>query len=213
MSGSSFSTLTVSPSEQSRDRTGAGLHPQQKFGIGIDFGTSNTAAAIFDGNQVMMVRLEKNSTIMPSAIYLDRDFEAFTGQEAIDKYITGNQGRKVELSAEVIGEARTSTGQIDPLTTLPAEANTNLVYGQSFQDASLPGRLFRGTKRLLGNKHNERITVFNRPFRLVALITPQLLRVRETITAMLAGMFGAATPKARVLLANHACVGHPVNFE
>ncbi len=213
MSGSSFPTAAVTPSEQTRDQTGAGTRPQQKLGIGIDFGTSNTAAAIFDGTQVMMVRLEKNSTIMPSAIYLDREFEAFTGQEAIDKYITGNQGRKVELSAEVIGEARTSTGQIDPLTTLPAEANTNLVYGQSFQDASLPGRLFRGTKRLLGNKHNERITVFNRPFRLVALITPQLLRVRETITATLAGMFGTAMQKARVPLANHACIGHPVNFE
>ncbi len=160
-----------------------------------------------------MVRLEKNSTIMPSAIYLDREFEAFTGQEAIDKYIAGNQGRKVELSAEILGEARSSTGQIDELTSLPAEANTNYVYGQSFQDGSLPGRLFRGTKRLLGNKHNERITVFNRAFRLVALITPQLLRVRETITATFVNTFAGGNPKARVPLANHACIGHPVNFE
>jgi hypothetical chaperone protein len=213
MSGSSYSTSAVTSAQTASDQSSPSTHPHQRIGIGVDFGTSNTAAAIFDGKQVMMVRLEKNSTIMPSAIYLDRDFEAFTGQEAIDKYIAGNQGRKVELSAEVIGEARTSTGQIDPLTTLPAEANTNLVYGQSFQDASLPGRLFRGTKRLLGNKHNERITVFNRPFRLVALITPQLLRVRETITATLASIFGAAVPKTRVPAANHACIGHPVNFE
>jgi hypothetical chaperone protein len=212
MSGSSFFTPAVNPSSQTHDQTEPGVQPQKKLGIGIDFGTSNTAAAVFDGTQVSMIRLEKNSAIMPSAIYLDRDFDAFTGQEAIDKYIAGNQGRKVELSAEVIGEARTSTGQIDPLTTLPAEANTNLVYGQSFQDASLPGRLFRGTKRLLGNKHNERITVFNRPFRLVALITPQLLRVRETIAAALPDMFGSAQ-NAKALPANHACIGHPVNFE
>lgn len=213
MAGSSFTSVTNTPSGKARVEIGATTQPQPKLGIGIDFGTSNTAAAIFDGRQVMMVRLEKNSTIMPSAIYLDRDFEAFTGQDAIDKYIAGNQGRKVELSAEVLGEARSSTGQIDPLTTLPAEANTNLVYGKSFQDASLPGRLFRGTKRLLGNKHNERITVFNRPFRLVALITPQLLRVRETISAMLAKLHPPATRNARVPLANHACIGHPVNFE
>lgn len=213
MSGSSSFSVAGAPAQKSRDQSAATAQPQPKLGIGIDFGTSNTAAAIFDGTQVTMVRLEQNSAIMPSAIYLDRDFEAFTGQDAIDRYIAGNQGRKVELSAEVLGEARTSTGQIDPLTTLPAEADTGLVYGQSFQDASLPGRLFRGTKRLLGNKHNERITVFNRPFRLVALITPQLLRVRETISKTLRSVFGAAPQQGRVATADHACIGHPVNFE
>jgi hypothetical chaperone protein len=181
-----------------------------KIGIGVDYGTSNTAAAIFDGQRVHLVQLEENSGIMPTAVYIDRDFDASVGQQAVTDYITANQGRKVELSAEVLGEARTSTGQIDHGTNLPTEADTNLVYGQSVQDASMPGRLFRGIKRLLGNKGNERIMVFDRPFRLVALVTPVLLRVYKCLKQSVELI---AEPGGAELSVDHACIGHPVNFE
>ena len=102
------------------------------FGIGIDFGTSNSAAAVFDGEQVILVKLAEHSAIMPSANYVDRDFVTSTGQNAIDDYIKGNQGRKVELSVEVLGEARTSAGSADG----PAgEGETSKVYGQAFNDS------------------------------------------------------------------------------
>ena len=119
------------------------------------------------------------------------------GQEAIDEYIKGNQGRKVELSVEVLGEARTSAGGPDG----PAgEGETSKVYGQAFNDGSLPGRLFRGTKRLLGNLSSGRTLIFDRAFRLVALVTPILVGIRKALQ-------GAAHD------ATHACIGHPVNFE
>ena len=44
----------------------------QSVGVGIDFGTTNSAAAIYDGEQVRLVRLETNDVIMPSATYIDR---------------------------------------------------------------------------------------------------------------------------------------------
>ena len=134
----------------------------KKIGIGVDYGTSNTAAAIFDGQWVYLVKLEDKSHIMPTAVYIDREFGASVGQDAVSEYIVANQGRKVELSAEVLGEARTTTGQIDHGSHLPTEANTSLVYGQSFQDSSMPGRLFRGVKRLLSSKDSERIMVFTK---------------------------------------------------
>lgn len=176
-------------------------------GIGIDFGTSNSAAAIFDGERITLVRLEADNAIMPSASYIDRDFITCTGQEAIDTYIARNQGRKVEMSVEVIGEARTSTGQMDMATQLPSEADTHLVYGQAFNDGSLPGRLFRGTKRLLGSVDTQRVMIFNRPFRLVALITPILLRIRQAIEA------AVRLGPQRSGPVDKACIGHPVNFE
>jgi len=175
--------------------------------VGIDFGTSNSAAALFDGQNISMVQLEENSAIMPSASYIDRDYVTCTGQEAIDTYIARNQGRKVELSLEVLGEGRTSTGQMDMGSQLPSTADTQVFYGQAFNDGSLPGRLFRGTKRLLGSVETNRIMVFDRPFRLVALITPLLLRIRQTVEKACQRLPGHSGSVSR------ACIGHPVNFE
>jgi hypothetical chaperone protein len=134
---------------------------------------------------------------MPSANYIDRDFASTIGQLAIDDYISDNQGRKVELSVEVIGEARTSAGTADGPAS---EAETSKVYGQAFNDASLPGRLFRGTKRLLGNTASDKTVIFSRPFRLVALVTPILVGIRKAL-------------RRSVDNSSQACIGHPVNFE
>jgi len=175
-------------------------------GIGIDFGTSNSVTAIFDGKRIILVPLEADQPIMPSATYIDRKFQITTGQSAIEAYIVSNTGRKVELSAEYIGEGRTTTGQIGD-AGLPEEASTQKVYGQSIVDAGEKGRLFRGVKRLLGDSSVERLMVFERPFRLVALVTPLLLRIQNSLQTCMQAHF------SQVSEANHACLGHPVNFE
>jgi len=176
-----------------------------RLGVGVDFGTSNSAVAVFDGTRVRMVALEASGQTMPSASYIDRQFQVCTGQRAIDRYIKDNSGRKVELSAELLGEGRTSTGQVGE-GGLPEKAESNLVYGRSFVDAGEKGRLFRGVKRMLGNAGTQRLMVFDRPFRLVALVTPIIVRIREATAALFAHEYpGQAS--------DHACIGHPVNFE
>ena len=172
------------------------------IGIGIDFGTSNSAAAIYDGEAVVLVELGRDNPIMPSANYLDKDLVTEIGQQAIDDYIMGNRGRTVELSAELLGEERTSAGGNDGPAS---EGETSKVYGQAINDVGLPGRLFRGTKRLLGNAASDRTLIFNRPFRLVALVTPILVGVQKALQSSLLRWPGEQ--------ANHACIGHPVNFE
>lgn len=179
---------------------------QTRYGIGIDYGTSNSAAAIFDGEKIHLVKLESDSWVMPSATYVDKDFRITTGQQAIDAYIESNTGRTVELSVEVLGEGRTTTGQIGD-RGLPEEAGTEKIYGQSFVDGGQKGRLFRGIKRLLGNPQAPRLMVFDRPFRLVALITPLLLRIQQTVQGVFAQQLRVDAQT------NHACIGHPVNFE
>ncbi len=67
-------------------------------------------------------------------------------------------------------------------------------------DTGLRGRLFRGTKRLLGNQSVRRLMVFDHPFRLVALITPILVHIRQEL-------------EVGGIEVSSACVGHPVNFE
>ncbi|NKC01375.1 MAG: Hsp70 family protein [Pseudomonadales bacterium] len=171
-----------------------------RVGVGIDFGTSNSAAAIFDGESLELIQLEANDEIMPSATYIDQDLQSKTGQVAIDQYIADNTGRTVELVPEVVGEEShfVDNGGGDELAAV--ETATQKIYGAPVTDSGLQGRLFRGTKRLLGDEHVRRLMVFDHPFRLVALITPLLLRMRQA-TENKIGPFAAAH------------IGHPVNFE
>ena len=183
----------------------------KRVGVGIDFGTSNSVAAVFDGDEVALVALEDRGTdatgaseheaeIMPSATYIDRALQTLTGRDAIDRYIADNTGRKVELVPEVIGKAILAVGYASAGSRNPGETMTVDVYGDAMTDTGMRGRLFRGTKRLLGKADVRRLMVFDHPFRLVALVTPILLRMREALAANI-GPF------------DQGCVGHPVNFE
>ena len=75
------------------------------IGVGIDFGTSNSAAAWFDGDRVHMVPLEVDGDIMPTATHLDRELVTRTGEEAVTQYIEENRDRIVELTPEIIGKS------------------------------------------------------------------------------------------------------------
>jgi len=171
------------------------------IGIGVDFGTSNTTAAWFDGKQLHYVRLETSGPIMPTAIHLNRGYTALTGTDAVTRYVEENRARVVQLVAEVIGEQATSlTDTADKGDNPSTEMSRSAIYGP-LEDRGLPGRLFQGLKRLLGNDKLDRIWVFGRPYRLVALITPILLRVRASINTAL----GRAMDRVHL--------GRPVNFE
>ena len=172
------------------------------IGVGLDFGTSNSTAAWFDGAQLHYVRLEADGPVLPTAIHLDRDFVALTGQAAIERYVEENRGRRVEMVAEVIGEAAASIGGADTGDDINHSLQTqrNVLYGP-LTDRGLPGRLFHGLKRLLGDPNVERLSVFERQFRLVALLTPILQRMRVGIQADTRSLI----PRIHV--------GRPVNFE
>ena len=183
----------------------------KRIGVGIDFGTSNSVAAVFDGDQVAFASLEArdaasagasehDAEIMPSATYIDRALQTLTGADAIGRYIDDNTGRKVELAPEVIGKAMLAVGYAGAGSRNPGETMTVDVYGDAMTDTGMRGRLFRGTKRLLGKADVRRLMVFDHPFRLVALVTPILLRMRKALAAE----FGEF---------DRGSVGHPVNFE
>jgi hypothetical protein len=68
-----------------------------RIGLGVDFGTSNSAAAVFDGHRCALIQLQSNDMIVPTATYVERSYKTCTGQAAIDAYIADNTGRAVEL--------------------------------------------------------------------------------------------------------------------
>jgi hypothetical chaperone protein len=170
-------------------------------GVGVDFGTSNSTVAWFDGVKLHFVQIENASAILPTAVHLSRDFVGSTGSDAIDRYVQENAARLVQMVPEILGQAAGSIGDHSTDTHLSElETARNVVFGPLI-DPGLPGRLFLGLKRLLGNPAIQRLSVFNRPFRLVALLTPVLLRLREGVERALQGPVGPAH------------IGRPVDFE
>ena len=172
------------------------------IGIGLDFGTSNSAAAYFDGDKIQLISLDKSDAIMPTALHLNRNLSTATGSAAVSQYIEENRERIVELTPEVIASTSMLTSESDSDSpSSEVETDTSNVYGQPWVDRGMPGRLFRGVKRLLGNSSINRLLVFDSPFRLVALITPILLEIRKAIE------------KATGESLENIHFGHPVLFE
>ena len=172
------------------------------IGIGLDFGTSNSAAAWFDGANVHRIALEPGAEITPTAVHLNRELNAKTGREAIAQYIEENRDRIVELTQEVVAHASLLTGEgagDDPFAQ--PEASTSAVYGAAVIDRGLPGRLFRGAKRLIGQAEIKRLMVFDHPFRLVALMTPMFKAMRMAIEMAVSEWD------------NQIVIGRPVQFE
>lgn len=180
------------------------------MGFGIDFGTSNSVAAWFDGERVHLVNLESSGAIMPTATHIDQDLVTITGEAAVDQYIEENRDRIVELTPEVIGKASllTSAGKSEDPYSMPESLSTN-IYGLPLNDRGMKGRLFRGVKRLLGNGSIKRLLVFNHPFRLVALMTPILLRIRKALEQAA----GEVESMDITGIESDVHVGYPVNFE
>jgi hypothetical chaperone protein len=171
------------------------------IGVGVDFGTSNSTVAWFDGREIRYVRLEATGPIMPTAIHLNRNYQALTGGAAVEQYVEENRARLVELVPEVIGVQATAIGDGKTKDAEGAPENPrNVVYGP-LVDRGMPGRLFLGLKRLLGNPQPDRLVVFDRPYRLVALITPILMRMREVAEDTTRGTI------------DRVHVGRPVEFE
>ncbi len=77
------------------------------LGIGLDFGTTNSTLAIFDGRKVSYVAIDPlapSPYVMPTALYLNVDYVPTIGTEAILQYLEENEGRLVRLTKEELGD-------------------------------------------------------------------------------------------------------------
>ena len=62
--------------------------------LAIDFGTSNSAAAVLDGGKVRRLAIEDGSDTVPTAVFFPADRGAMQiGVEAAEALISGEEGR------------------------------------------------------------------------------------------------------------------------
>lgn len=72
--------------------------------LALDFGTSNSAAAIHENGKARIIPLESGSETLPSAIFLDFDGrEMLLGEAAIAALVDGREGRFMRALKSVVG--------------------------------------------------------------------------------------------------------------
>ncbi len=71
---------------------------------GIDFGTTNSTIGVVMQNQPKMIQMEGNKIAIPSALFFEdkKNFPIF-GQEAINRYIMGDDGRFIRSIKRILG--------------------------------------------------------------------------------------------------------------
>ena len=142
--------------------------------VGLDFGTTNSSAAVYDGQHVRLLDLDpvnNNPSIMRSTLFITREGVPFIGREAINRFTEGNVGREIEYQWRYVGETELTIGEVG--TVMQA------LY--AVVDANAPGRLFQSLKSHLRDSGFDSTNVFGKKYSLEALIAVVLGIIRKNI--------------------------------
>ncbi len=72
--------------------------------LGIDFGTSNSAAGVMVGNRPFLIEIEPGETTLPTALYFDDDADTLLyGHKANEALFSGAEGRYMRALKSVLG--------------------------------------------------------------------------------------------------------------
>ncbi|MBP1464785.1 Hsp70 family protein [Candidatus Chloroploca sp. M-50] len=146
--------------------------------IGLDFGTTNSSAAIYDGSQVRLLPLDPvnvNPGILRSTLFMTREGAAYLGREALNRFTEGNVGREVEYEWKYIGDAEVTFADFGTIQ--------QALYVKV--DANAPGRLFQSLKTGLRDRSFSRTNVFGTLYTLEELIAIVLRMILERAEAVL----------------------------
>ncbi|HMT19978.1 MAG TPA: Hsp70 family protein, partial [Promineifilum sp.] len=113
--------------------------------IGMDFGTTNSGIAVYDGRAVDVLPLDPAATnprVARTAIYITNEGAITIGRAAIDRYFEHNLNRPVKVQKVWVGEVEVVAEGVYYVTDV-------YVYA----DALSPGRLFLSIKTGLRDRN------------------------------------------------------------
>jgi hypothetical chaperone protein len=145
--------------------------------IGIDFGTSNSGAAIFDGRQVHLLPLDEKNVVpqvVKTILYITKDHSAFIGQEAVELYYRQNVNRRRRFVKKWVGEIEVHGGDMFFVRDVFTEV-----------DELKPGRLLQFIKTSLRSPGYPGTQVFDRFYTPADIITVYLQAIRQRAETIL----------------------------
>ena len=75
--------------------------------VGIDFGTSNSGVAVYDGQRVQLLPVDPKNVlpeVIKTVLYITKDYRASIGQEAVENYYRDNVNRQRRYVKQRAGE-------------------------------------------------------------------------------------------------------------
>jgi hypothetical chaperone protein len=142
--------------------------------VGIDFGTSNSSAAVYDGHGLRLLDLDADAPdprVMKSLVYFERSGSLHFGRAALDTYLVQNTGRAVKYEMRRIGEVSMTF----------ADVGTLVKDAFALIDVNEPGRLFQSLKRFLSVVHFRATNVFGRDYTVEELLSLLARHILERI--------------------------------
>jgi len=138
--------------------------------IGMDFGTTNSGMAVYDGRDVTVLPLDPSNTnprILRTAIYITNEQALHIGRDAVDRYYEQNIGRVVKTRKVWIGEIE-----------VYAEDMYYVTDAYAWVDVSEPGRLLLSIKSRLREEDHPGAVIGQNYYSLEDLIALYLTATR-----------------------------------
>ena len=180
-----------------------------KLYCGVDFGTTNSSAAVSDGTTVRVLPLDPlndNATSLPSLLYITSQGESIVGRAAANAFIDRNVDREVLLKQVDLGvsiEAYVASEPDKSESYRPGNTDPDIreaVRARAIVEVNSPGRLFQSLKTLLRHKAFLGTEVFGTHYQIEELVARILERIK------------IAVDKAAGCSVERAVFGRPVRF-
>ncbi|MGB8981594.1 MAG: Hsp70 family protein [Anaerolineales bacterium] len=160
--------------------------------VGIDFGTSNSGVAVYDGQHVTLLPVDPRNVlpeVIKTVLYITRDYRASIGQEAVENYYRDNVNRQRRF-------VKQWTGEIDVYGADMHYVRDVFVYVDELQ----PGRLLQYLKTALRKERYAGTQIFERYFTVGDLARTYLSLLKQRAEDILGEPIQAVT------------LGRPVKF-
>lgn len=171
--------------------------------LGIDFGTTNTSAAVYDGRQLAYIPLDPHNRPtrnLRSLIYIDTAQHVRLGTDAAQTFLREDTGRPVVLEQKVVGTIENTVSRRE---RAPGEADgpITIIYDVVIdEDVAVRGRLLQSIKTALRSASYQGTQIFDKYYTVEELIALILAHVKQQAEQALRQSVDAAV------------VGRPVTF-
>lgn len=160
--------------------------------VGIDFGTSNSGVAVYDGQKVRVLPVDPKNVqpeVIKTVLYITKEYRAYLGQEAAEAYYRDNVNRQRRFVKQWAGEIDYRGADLHYVRDI-------YVY----VDELKPGRLLQYLKTALRKEGYKGTQVFERHYSAGDLAKTYLTLLKQRAEDVLGESIHAAT------------LGRPVKF-